>query len=143
MLKRIFPEREEIIVYRILLGILAALAAAFAVCVGLGLHPMRAFPPCIFRSVTGLYCPGCGLGHSVEALLSFHLPQALLYHPFFVYAAGFLLIYIVANAAGYVFARRRFVFPIRGVFLWIGFIFLIGNWILRNVLWFGFGIPIY
>ena len=143
MLERIFREREEIVVYRILLGIFAALAVAFAVCAGLGIHPMRAFPPCVFRSLTGFYCPGCGLGHAVEALLSFHLMKAFLYHPFFAYTAGFLLIYIVTNAIGRLFLRRRFVFPLRSFFLWIGFGLLLGNWILRNLLLIVFGVPIY
>lgn len=143
MLGRVFREREEIVVYRILLGIFAILAAAFVVCAGLGIHPMRAFPPCVFRSLTGFYCPGCGLGHAVEALLSFHLLRAFLYHPFFAYTAGFLLIYIVANAIGRLFLRRRFIFPLRSIFLWIGFSLLLGNWILRNFLLIVFGIPIY
>ena len=143
MPERIFPEREEIVVYRILLGIFAALAAAFFVCAGLGIHPMRAFPPCVFRSLTGFYCPGCGIGHAAEALLSFRFAEAFLYHPFFVYAAGFLLIYILANSAGALIRRRRFVFPLKSVYLWIGLALLLGNWILRNVLWLGFGIPIH
>ena len=143
MLGRIFREREEIVVYRILLGIFAVLAAAFAVCDGLGIHPMQAFPPCVFRTLTGFYCPGCGLGHAVEALLSFHLIKAFLYHPFFAYTAGFLLIYIVANAAGRFLVHRRFIFPLRSIFLLIGFALLLGNWILRNLMLIVFGVPIY
>jgi hypothetical protein len=38
------------------------------------------FPPCLFRWLTGLYCPGCGGTRCVHALLHGELGQALAYN---------------------------------------------------------------
>ena len=35
------------------------------------------FPPCPFRAVTGLLCPGCGTQRALHALLNGNLPEAL------------------------------------------------------------------
>ncbi|MBQ6855594.1 MAG: DUF2752 domain-containing protein, partial [Lachnospiraceae bacterium] len=36
--------------------------------------------PCMFRMLTGLYCPGCGGTRAVKALLTGHPIQSFLYH---------------------------------------------------------------
>ena len=40
------------------------------------------FPPCIFRSATGLWCPGCGLTRGLHQLLNGHVAAALGYNLF-------------------------------------------------------------
>lgn len=37
---------------------------------------------CIFRALTGLPCPGCGLTHAGAFLLSGELKKSLIWHPF-------------------------------------------------------------
>jgi hypothetical protein len=50
---------------------------------------------CLFKSLTGLPCPGCGLTHSFCALAKGHIAQALSYNllgpPIFVLASAFWL----------------------------------------------------
>ena len=41
-----------------------------------------AFPPCTFRMLTGLLCPGCGNTHAVLCLLHGDLLLSLAYNPF-------------------------------------------------------------
>ena len=36
---------------------------------------------CIFRSITGYPCPGCGMGHAMLALFHGHVAGALWYNP--------------------------------------------------------------
>lgn len=43
-----------------------------------------AIPPCSFRSMTGLYCPGCGGTRSAKGLLRGDLGQALEMNPLVV-----------------------------------------------------------
>ena len=119
MLRRVFSEEEEKLVYKILAGLFLAAFVAFVALKALHFQPTTAFRPCIVRRI-----------------------RAFLYHPFLVSASVFLLIYIVGNAAGRLYLHRPFLIPIRSIYLWIGFGLLVGNWILRNVLWFCFGIPI-
>ena len=41
---------------------------------------------CFVRMICGLPCPGCGITHSVIALLSGHLWESLKYYPFTIFA---------------------------------------------------------
>jgi hypothetical protein len=40
------------------------------------------FPVCVFRSSTGLWCPGCGLTRGLHQLLNGHVASALHYNVF-------------------------------------------------------------
>ena len=42
--------------------------------------------PCLFRAMTGLYCPGCGGTRAVQYLLQGRLLLSLRYHPLVLYA---------------------------------------------------------
>ncbi len=42
------------------------------------------YPPCLFRSLTGYYCPGCGGGQALSLLLSGDFAGAFYYNPLFV-----------------------------------------------------------
>lgn len=44
--------------------------------------------PCVFASVTGLPCPGCGMTRAVGALVRAEWSEAMRFHPF---APGFVL----------------------------------------------------
>lgn len=49
------------------------------------------FPACIFRTTTGLWCPGCGLTRGLHQLFNGHVGSALNYNlfiPLLVIAAG-------------------------------------------------------
>ena len=51
--------------------------------------------PCVFYTVFGLYCPGCGGTRAIVALLHGNLLQSLWYHPVVLYVAviyaGFMI----------------------------------------------------
>ena len=53
-------------------------------------------PPCPFRSLTGLYCPGCGTGRMAQALVQGDVLAALRFNP-----VAFALIPVI----GYALAR--------------------------------------
>lgn len=49
------------------------------------------FPPCVFRTMTGLWCPGCGLTRGMHQLFNGHIGSALHYNlfiPLLIVAAG-------------------------------------------------------
>ena len=91
------------------------------------------FPRCIFHSVTGLYCPGCGSQRALHGMLHFNLAEVFHYNLLFIPA--FLLI-------GYNYA-----FPVMNKQLgmnlpdvlrhkrtpWIILIVIMLFWILRNI----------
>ncbi|HPT78617.1 MAG TPA: DUF2752 domain-containing protein [Candidatus Atribacteria bacterium] len=48
--------------------------------------------PCIFRELTSIPCPTCGLTRSVRALVTGSLRLSLYYHPLTMLFAGLLLL---------------------------------------------------
>ncbi len=62
---------------------------------------------CVFKNITGIPCPSCGLTRSVISLLHGNIIQAVLYNPFFF--IGFLLL-ILFTIAGILI---RFIFKIK------------------------------
>ncbi len=77
-------------------------------------------PPCVFRAITGLYCPGCGSSGAVRELLSGHIYAAFRFNMFVVIAMPFLLYFYAAKWIEVCIGRtiprivhsRRFIFTI-------------------------------
>jgi hypothetical protein len=57
--------------------------------------------PCLFRAMTGLYCPGCGGTRAVQYLLQGRLLLSLRYHPLVLYA----LLAVAVEAISFVLAK--------------------------------------
>ena len=61
--------------------------------------------PCLFRLLTGFYCPGCGGTRALWALLSGHPLLSFLYHPLVPYSA-LTAVWLHGAAADHCAARR-------------------------------------
>ncbi len=63
---------------------------------------------CIFKTVTGIYCPACGLTRSFLSIINFHFIDAIWYNilgiPMFAFIITFILMLI------YDFLKNRFYF---------------------------------
>ncbi|MBX9393261.1 DUF2752 domain-containing protein [Streptomyces sp. TRM72054] len=70
-------------------GVLAAVAAAFAYVGAVDPNEPGHYPACPLLRITGLYCPGCGGLRSAHAVVHGDLPAAL--HANAVAVAGYLL----------------------------------------------------
>ena len=57
--------------------------------------------PCLFRVMTGLYCPGCGGTRAVQYLLQGRLLLSLRYHPLVLYA----LLAVAVEAISFALAK--------------------------------------
>ena len=88
--------------------------------------------PCGFRLATGLFCPGCGGSHALTALLGGRIFDSILAHPFVPYIITLCLIKTIRGTH----QRLRHLDPppFRPIFLYIGIIILIGQWIVKNAL---------
>ncbi len=93
--------------------------------------------PCSFRSVTGLYCPGCGGTHAVCSLAKGHILQSFREHPFVPYTALCFLIYLVWNTIATIEGGRKFrFFHFHTAYVYIGIAILLIQWIVKNIMLF-------
>ena len=87
------------------------------------------YPPCVFRRVTGLLCPGCGSTRALHQLLHGHIEAAIRLNPFlFVVMLGG-----VYATPSFLQGRIPPLF-MKTWFAWACFAVVMTWWILRNVL---------
>ena len=91
------------------------------------------FPPCPFRALTGLYCPGCGTLRGLHQLLHGNVLEALDFNLLMVLALPFLCYLLVSTTVLEAGGRRLPAFQAPASWIWalLGVITL--YWILRNV----------
>jgi len=65
-------------------------------------HPLFGLPPCGFKVVTGLPCPGCGLTHCFTAMAHFDIFAAVHANPFGVLLFLVSLVTVPVAAIGFV-----------------------------------------
>ncbi len=96
------------------------------------------FPKCIFHSVTGYHCPGCGSQRAIHSLL--HLDLMGVVGNNFLFIPAFLLI-------GYHYSHpvfnKKFNLKLPNLFYlkytpWVILAIVVLFWILRNLPWFPF-----
>lgn len=90
------------------------------------------FPPCMFRALTGLTCPGCGSTRALHQILHGHFAAAFMLNPLFLLAIPFLL---------YAFIRYSVVVFRGGMprpnalpasYIYALFVIVVSFWIFRN-----------
>ena len=90
------------------------------------------FPPCIFRSLTGFTCPGCGTTRALHEITHGHIFSAFMLNPLLVLALPFLfyalLRYSVTVMGGGV--PRPNAMPAR--YIYALFFVIVSFWIFRN-----------
>ncbi len=110
-----------------------------ALALGLFLPPQGlGFTLCVFYTLTGLPCPGCGLTRSVSGLLHGDLAHSLRYHPLgFLALAGLSALAIsgfVPPLAGWMLERRSL---LQRILLWVGIAFVAFGMLRLAVVWLG------
>lgn len=120
--------KRRLWVWLVLAGVMA-LVAVYAV-----VDPTAPFMPrCVFRTLTGWECPGCGSQRFLHALLDGHPLQAVRYNYFL--PLGFAMIGVVcwleATRTRHPDRYRRWMRP-RNLYLVLAIICL--WWLLRNLL---------
>jgi hypothetical protein len=90
------------------------------------------FPPCLFRTITGLTCPGCGVTRALHQILHGNFEAAFILNPLFLVSIPFLLIaflrYTVIVLAGGVPKKNALPAP----YIYAIFFIVSSFWIFRN-----------
>ncbi len=91
------------------------------------------YPPCLFETVTGLLCPGCGGMRGTHQLLHFNFWEAYTLNPL-VYVSTPLIIYsIVYYLALVVFNKQLPKVPVNSKTITIAAVVVLLFWIFRNL----------
>jgi len=101
-----------------------------------------ALPACWFASRWHIYCPACGGTRALIALSRGRLISSLVYHPAVLYVFGSAALYVLSQSIWRMRGRRGWVLHYRSGWLVSVLILLLGNWLIRNILWLCFQIPI-
>ena len=95
----------------------------------------RLMLPCLFHSLLGLYCPGCGGTRAVIALFQGRLLTSFYYHPIVLYSAvmggWFLLSQTIERISRH---RLRIGMKYRRMYLWLALVILFVNFTVKNML---------
>ena len=97
---------------------------------------------CRLWSEHGIYCPGCGGTRAVIALFHGHPLRALYYHPAVPLAVGTWGVYLTSQTLWRLRGRRGWALHDSARWPWILLGVFLGNCLLRNLLLYGFGIPL-
>lgn len=125
---------EESLLLRIVLMLLAGTVAVLMLTLLVFFDPNAVdsiFPPCLFRTVTGFYCPGCGATRALHALLHGELAVAWSMNPLLIIALLIMPLLIAQELKPAVFIWGRSVRVIGDAKLWA--ICVVAFAVLRNV----------
>lgn len=88
--------------------------------------------PCLFREMTGLYCPGCGGTRAVKALLRGDIVTSFLYHPLVLYCALVAAVFAVSYICYWKTRNPRFRLYLENGYVYAGLAILAVNFIVKN-----------
>ncbi len=98
------------------------------------------YPPCPFRAVTGLRCPGCGTLRALHQLSHRNFKAALLLNPLAVVAIPVLAGWYLTKGACTLAGRRAPAILIPAFWIWTLLAIVLLFWFLRNLPWYPFSL---
>lgn len=119
-----------------ILGIISGtlLLTFLVICKKLNLDLLDLVPPCGFRFVTGYYCPGCGGTRAVRALFSGKFVTSFFYHPFVIYCAIIMAVFMITNTIQLISRNKlKIGLKYRHGYIYGGVVVIIVNWIIQNI----------
>ena len=94
----------------------------------------KIYIPCVFKSITGLYCPGCGVTRMLKSMLVFDFYQAFRYNPFLFILSPFIF-FLLFNYLYFYYRKKESIFKKIPNKIWnILLVITIIYWILRNII---------
>lgn len=90
--------------------------------------------PCLFRVLTGLYCPGCGGTRAVRELLTGHPVRSFLYYPLVPYSAVVALWLLISHLLYRYTGNERYHRELELGYVYVGIAVIILNFVIKNVI---------
>ncbi|WP_347839064.1 DUF2752 domain-containing protein [uncultured Draconibacterium sp.] len=98
------------------------------------------FPTCLFYSLTGGYCPGCGSQRALHSLLHFNIAGVISYNFLFLPAALLILYHYVHPLLNKMLGWKLPNLFYKKQTPWIIFVVVILFWIARNLPFYPFNV---
>lgn len=89
---------------------------------------------CLFRHLTGLYCPGCGGTRAFIYLTHGNIPKSILYHPLVIYVVMLTLIFYVSQTLRFLTHGRVKGMHLKYFYLYIALFLIVANFIIKNII---------
>lgn len=96
------------------------------------------YPPCPFRMLTGLQCPGCGSTRALHQLLHGHPLAAFQLNPLIVIALPLLMFVLIRFTQSSIDKRKTWNISIPAGYGWLMLGLIVGFWIVRNTSFYPF-----
>ncbi len=116
-------------------ALLLITAAALVIYIRYNPEENAFFPRCIFYSLTGLQCPGCGSQRAIHHLLHGHISQAFHFNPLLVASMPYILIWMIVFPLSktYPLANKIRMRLYHGTAVYVVLVLIILFWIGRNI----------
>ena len=134
-----FPDKR--VEYKLYLAGLVFAAVSAAGIAVLVFTPFK-IPGCTFKSVTGLYCPGCGGTRAVAAFIQGHWARSFRYHPFVPYC-GILYIIFMTKGTLALFSKEKFPYmKFRNGYIYFGIVILLVQFVIKDIMLLVYGVDV-
>lgn len=97
-----------------------------------GLDTLILHMPCIFRQLTGLYCPGCGGTRAVKYLLTGHPVTSIRYHPLVVYGLAVVVLELISAGIARWTKNPKWYLGRHTFFVYVAVGIIAVNWVYKN-----------
>lgn len=98
--------------------------------------------PCLFRLLTGLYCPGCGGTRALVYLAQGRLLKSVVYHPLVFYGVTALTAELLTAWIAKRTGKPECYLGHEQLLIRAGVGIILINWLVKNILMIGFGIDL-
>ncbi len=121
------------------IGLIALLVCMIGIPVFLYYNSRLPGIPCLLLKLFGIYCPGCGGTRALIHLLHGRVLQSLWYHPLVIYGVVVYTAFMGSHTLRKLHLIKKGI-KFREWYLYGALLILLGNFVLKNILKFCFGI---
>ncbi len=88
--------------------------------------------PCIFRSITGMLCPGCGMTHALSSIAQGKFLEAMGYNALSLTVCPFIAMFLLVRAFKYIKTGQEEFSLVEIIFLIICLVLCVWYFLFRN-----------
>lgn len=137
-----FDRETENGCYYVLSAIMVLMILSVSIVRILSLDVFHLFPDCMFWSLTGYYCPGCGGTRAVRALLQLDFLKSFLYHPLVLYSAIVIGGFWMTKTVELLSKGRYKNVRLRPLYFYIAIAIVLVQWLAKNMIIYFCGIRV-